>query len=195
MATEATSDEKKSKGLKIVVLGAGAVGKSAITLRMVSNDFRKEYDPTIEDSYACSVMVDGKAEMLDILDTAGQEQFSSLLDHWIRDAEGFLLVYAINSFVSFEHAKKLYDKIQHNKEDSTINLILLGNKCDLPDNDRAVRFEDGKEYSNELNCTFFECSAKSNINIASAFEALVTNARKMNAPGPTASQSCPCVLL
>jgi len=153
-------ETQKSKGTKLVLLGAGAVGKSAITLRMVSNDFRQDYDPTIEDSYTCSVMVDGTTAVLDILDTAGQEQFSTLLDHWIRDAEGFLLVYSIQSYVSFEHAKKLYDKIAHNKEDSPINLILLGNKCDLPDQDRAVRYEDGKEYANELGCPFFECSAK-----------------------------------
>jgi len=188
------NQSKGSKGLKIVVLGAGAVGKSAITLRMVSNDFRKEYDPTIEDSYTVSLLVDGKAEILDILDTAGQEQFSSLLDHWIRDAEGFLLVYAINSFVSFEYAKKLFDKIQHNKEDTTINLILLGNKCDLPDNDRVVRYEDGKEYSSELQCNFFECSAKDNINVTEAFETLVRNARKSKS-GQEENHSPCCLML
>jgi len=132
---------------------------------------------------------------LDILDTAGQEQFSSLLDHWIRDAEGFLLVYAINSFVSFEYAKKLFDKIQHNKEDTTINLILLGNKCDLPDNDRVVTYENGKDYSNELQCTFFECSAKDNINVTEAFEALVKNARESKIDQEEPKYSSCCVLL
>ena len=36
---------------KITILGAGAVGKSAITVRMVANEFQKEYDPTIEANY------------------------------------------------------------------------------------------------------------------------------------------------
>eukprot|EP00490_Sorites_sp_Unknown_P011174 CAMPEP_0114655856 /NCGR_PEP_ID=MMETSP0191-20121206/11513_1 /TAXON_ID=126664 /ORGANISM="Sorites sp." /LENGTH=75 /DNA_ID=CAMNT_0001871991 /DNA_START=51 /DNA_END=275 /DNA_ORIENTATION=+ len=67
---------------KIVVLGAGAVGKSAITIRMVANEWRNEYDPTIEDSYQCNLKVDGVDEELDILDTAGQEQFAALQDHW-----------------------------------------------------------------------------------------------------------------
>jgi len=180
-----------------VLLGAGAVGKSAITLRMVSNDFRQDYDPTIEDSYTCSIMVDGTTAVLDILDTAGQEQFSTLLDHWIRDAEGFLLVYSIQSYVSFEHAKKLYDKIAHNKEDSPINLILLGNKCDLPDQDRAVRYEDGKEYANELGCPFFECSAKKSINVTEAFEELARVVRRsdLNAQPIIIPSGCSCVLL
>lgn len=37
-----------------------------------------KYDPTIEDSYRKGVTVDGKETMLNILDTAGQEEYASL---------------------------------------------------------------------------------------------------------------------
>ena len=50
----------------------GAVGKSAITIRLVANEFWREYDSTIEEYYSTNIMIDGKFEKLDIKDTAGQ---------------------------------------------------------------------------------------------------------------------------
>eukprot|EP01084_Bolivina_argentea_P175423 303796_1 len=118
--------------LKISVLGAGAVGKSSMIVRLVANDFMWSiYDPTIEDSYTCTISIDGKNETLDILDTCGQYQYAALQDHWIRESDAFMLVYAINSHRSFEHAKFLFKSIQRNKEDQRIDLILVGNKSDL----------------------------------------------------------------
>ena len=56
---------------KIVIVGGGGVGKSAITLQFISNQFMQEYDPTIEDSYRRQCVIDGETAILDILDTAG----------------------------------------------------------------------------------------------------------------------------
>jgi GTPase KRas protein len=64
-----------------VVLGGGGVGKSALTIRLVTDNFLDgEYDPTIEDSYRKQVMIDEETALLDILDTAGQEEFNSMQD-------------------------------------------------------------------------------------------------------------------
>ena len=59
---------------KLVVVGAGGVGKSALTIQLIQNHFVDEYDPTIEDSYRKQVVIDGETCLLDILDTAGQEE-------------------------------------------------------------------------------------------------------------------------
>jgi small GTP-binding protein len=64
---------------RIVVVGAGGVGKSALTVRFIQGNFVEKYDPTIEDSYRKLVEVDGNACMLDIMDTAGQEEYSALV--------------------------------------------------------------------------------------------------------------------
>ncbi|XP_051767519.1 ras-related protein rap1ab isoform X2 [Ctenopharyngodon idella] len=56
---------------KLVVLGSGGVGKSALTVQFVQGIFVEKYDPTIEDSYRKQVEVDGQQCMLEILDTAG----------------------------------------------------------------------------------------------------------------------------
>ena len=85
---------------KIVVVGSGGVGKSCIVVRFVQGKFIKKYDPTIEDFYRKQIDVDGEAIMLDILDTAGQEEFSALRDSYMRTGDGFVLVYAVNSSTS-----------------------------------------------------------------------------------------------
>lgn len=60
------------------MLGSGAVGKSALTIRLVTDNFLDEYDPTIEDSYRKQAVIDNTIALLDILDTAGQDEFSSM---------------------------------------------------------------------------------------------------------------------
>ncbi|KAM9764258.1 GTPase HRas isoform 4-T6 [Dama dama] len=87
---------------KLVVVGAGGVGKSALTIQLIQNHFVDEYDPTIEDSYRKQVVIDGETCLLDILDTAGQEEYSAMRDQYMRTGEGFLCVFAINHAKSFE---------------------------------------------------------------------------------------------
>uniref|UniRef100_A0A673JWX4 GTPase HRas-like n=1 Tax=Sinocyclocheilus rhinocerous TaxID=307959 RepID=A0A673JWX4_9TELE len=86
---------------KLVVVGAGGVGKSALTIQLIQNHFVDEYDPTIEDSYRKQVVIDGETCLLDILDTAGQEEYSAMRDQYMRTGEGFLCVFAINNTKSF----------------------------------------------------------------------------------------------
>uniref|UniRef100_A0AAQ4QDH5 HRas proto-onco, GTPase n=1 Tax=Gasterosteus aculeatus aculeatus TaxID=481459 RepID=A0AAQ4QDH5_GASAC len=87
---------------KLVVVGAGGVGKSALTIQLIQNHFVDEYDPTIEDSYRKQVVIDGETCLLDILDTAGQEEYSAMRDQYMRTGEGFLCVFAINNTKSFQ---------------------------------------------------------------------------------------------
>merc|ERR1719355_454014 len=96
---------------RIVVVGAGGVGKSALTVRFIQGNFVEKYDPTIEDSYRKLVEVDGTACMLDIMDTAGQEEYSALRDQYMKTGQGFVLGYSITTNTSFEAASKLRTKI------------------------------------------------------------------------------------
>ena len=77
------------------VMGTGGVGKSALTMQFVQKRFVDAYDPTIEDSYRRDVEIDGELRKIEILDTAGAEQFVALRDQSIKAGEGFLLVYSI----------------------------------------------------------------------------------------------------
>jgi len=159
---------------KIVVLGGGGVGKSALTIRLVTNNFLEEYDPTIEDSYRKSVVIDEKACLLDILDTAGQEEFSSMQDQWMREGQAFLVVYSITSRATFDEAIIMREKILRCKEEEEPPIVLVGNKCDLEDQ-RQVNKTEGEQLAEEWgeNSSFFETSAKEKINHEECFYAAV----------------------
>jgi len=172
--------EKPGAENKIVVLGGGGVGKSALTIRLVTDNFLEEYDPTIEDSYRKQVNIDGTVALLDILDTAGQEEFASMQDQWIREGKGFLLVYTITSMTSFEEMKKFYRSILRTKDADKVPLVIAGNKCDLrDDNDtNQVRKAQGEALAKEWGCPFFETSAKDKINNEECFYEVVREIRK-----------------
>lgn len=78
------------------------VGKSALTIQFIQSHFVDEYDPTIEDSYRKQCQIDAEPALLDVLDTAGQEEYSAMREQYMRTGEGFLLVYSITSRNSFE---------------------------------------------------------------------------------------------
>jgi GTPase KRas protein len=162
---------------KLVVLGAGGVGKSALTIRLVTDNFLDEYDPTIEDSYRKSVMIDEQSALLDILDTAGQEEFSSMQDQWMRDGKGFLLVYNITSKSTFDEVSILHDKILRTKDAEKVPIVLAGNKADLKD-ERQVPYEEGTRLAKQWNCPFFETSAKIKLNNEACFFELVREIRR-----------------
>uniref|UniRef100_A0A2K6MYA0 Small monomeric GTPase n=1 Tax=Rhinopithecus bieti TaxID=61621 RepID=A0A2K6MYA0_RHIBE len=69
---------------KLEVVGAGGVSKSALTIQLIQNHFVDEYDPTIEDSYRKQVVIDGETCLLDILNTAGQEEYNAMRDQYMR---------------------------------------------------------------------------------------------------------------
>lgn len=164
--------------IKLVVLGGGGVGKSALTIRLVTDNFLDEYDPTIEDSYRKSVVIDDKGALLDILDTAGQEEFSSMQDQWMRDGQGFMLVYNIIARPTFEEVSVLYDKILRTKDMDNVPIVLVGNKCDLKDQ-RQVEYNEGQELAKSWNCSFFETSAKLKMNTEACFFELVREVRRL----------------
>jgi len=69
---------------RLVILGDGAVGKTTITIQFIQNHFVDIYDPTIEDCYIKQVLIDGRIYLLDILDTAGQEEYSAMRDQYMN---------------------------------------------------------------------------------------------------------------
>merc|ERR1719494_692228 len=125
-------------------------------------DERSEYDPTIEDSYRKQVDIDGNTALLDILDTAGQEEFASMQDQWMREGKGFLLVYSIINKSTFEELDELHRKILRAKDVNKVPLVIAGNKCDLRDasDPRQVTVKTAKEFADSLGCAFYETSAK-----------------------------------
>jgi len=163
--------------IRIVVMGGGGVGKSALTIQLIQNHFVLQYDPTIEDSYRKQCSVDEETCILDILDTAGQEEYSAMRDQYMRTGQGYALVYSVNSVSSFHEIKQFKDQILRAKDADRVPMVLFGNKCDLT-NERQVTTEEGQYLAKSWSCPFFETSAKMRINVEAAFYQLVREVRK-----------------
>ncbi|KAI9337570.1 small GTPase superfamily, partial [Obelidium mucronatum] len=162
---------------RIVVLGDGGVGKTALTIQLCLNHFVETYDPTIEDSYRKQVVIDDESCNLEILDTAGQEEYTALRDQWIRDGEAFLLVYSITSRATFYRIERFREQIMRVKDtDDAIPMMLVGNKCDKQA-EREVSKEEGQNLANKLKCDFIETSARTRLNVEKSFYNVVRSLR------------------
>jgi len=162
---------------KLVLVGLGGVGKSCITIQFISQRFIEDYDPTLEDSYRKQVTVDGNECLLDIYDTAGQEDFSAVRDQYMRTGDGFLCVYSVTHYASFVEVSALHDHILRVKDSEQVPFVLVGNKCDLEES-REVSKEKGSELAHKLKCKFLETSAKDRVNVSECFYELVRDIHK-----------------
>ncbi|QDS68998.1 hypothetical protein FKW77_009394 [Venturia effusa] len=153
---------------RIVVVGAGGTGKTCITVQFVNSHFVDEYDPTLEDSYRKQIVIDGEVALADVLDTAGQEEYSAMRDQYMRTGEGFILVYSITSRASFDEMKSFHRQILQVKKQDSWPMILVGNKTDLAA-EREVSTKEGEALAQSFGCPFLETSAKRRQNIDETF--------------------------
>ncbi|KAG0093075.1 Ras GTPase [Podila epicladia] len=172
---------------KLVVVGGGGVGKSALTIQFIQSHFVDEYDPTIEDSYRKQCVIDDEVALLDVLDTAGQEEYSAMREQYMRSGEGFLLVYSITSRNSFEEISTFYQQILRVKDKDFFPIILVANKCDL-ESERQVSTHEGRELAKQFSSRLIETSAKQRINVDESFYNLVREIRRFNKDTHSQSQ-------
>ncbi|EFA78367.1 Ras GTPase [Heterostelium album PN500] len=175
--SKTTSAGGLHNNLKICVLGDGGVGKTSITIQLCSNHFVEYYDPTIEDSYRKQVVIDEEACILDILDTAGQEELTAMRDQWIRSCEGFIIVYTITSRSSFDQVTLFKEQVSRVLDKESVPIMLVGNKCDL-EHLREVTLEEGKDLAKCLGMLHMEASARTRHNVEESFYELVREMRR-----------------
>ena len=179
----------------VVLLGSGGVGKSSLTLRFVTQKFSEEYDATIEDSYRKTIMVDESPVHLEIVDTAGQEEFWSLVDTWIRPAEGVIMVFDMGNRQTFDELNKFYDRVLTCKDTCSFPMVVVGNKCDLSDDRKQVQTNEGRALAATWNCVYIESSAMNRVNEDACFYEIVRQIRRtQSTPTPQTSPYC-CSLM
>ena len=144
--------------MTITVLGKGVVGKTSLIYRFINNHVMEEHDATIEDKFTVFETIDDKQYQINILDTAGEEDYQSMLDQWIEAADGFLLVYSIDDKNTFEVLEDKYKKIKQNDTDNNCPIIIVGNKSDL-EKIRNVKQKDAQHWANSHQLKYFETSA------------------------------------
>eukprot|EP01028_Stygiella_incarcerata_P007948 TRINITY_DN331_c2_g4_i1.p1 TRINITY_DN331_c2_g4~~TRINITY_DN331_c2_g4_i1.p1 ORF type:complete len:945 (+),score=307.05 TRINITY_DN331_c2_g4_i1:57-2891(+) len=114
---------------------------------------------------------DGQTCLIDLLDTAGQEEYSAIRDVYYSSSDGFFIMFDITSYSSFEEAIQIFEQIQRARE-SHFNCILLGNKTDL-DFMRQVDHEDASHFAKSVGIVYMETSAKTRHNIEESVFSLV----------------------
>ena len=144
--------------MTITVLGKGVVGKTSLIYRFINNHVMEEHDATIEDKFTVFETIDDKQYQINILDTAGEDDYQSLLDQWIEAADGFLLVYSIDDKETFEVLEDKYKRIKQSDTDNNCPIIIVGNKADLEEI-RNVKQKDAHDWANSRHMKYFETSA------------------------------------
>ena len=170
-----SNEENQKINLKICMLGNGGVGKSSLTLQFMYEDFPEEYKPSSCDAYNKEVTIDGQKVTINILDTAGQEEYSNVRDNYLRVNDGFMLVFSLTESESFNAMTDFREqilRIKSNKKREDIPIILVGNKADVEEK-RTVEEDDALRLALDWCCKYVETSAKTSLNVENAFYDIV----------------------
>ena len=185
---ENNDDNSNTNVFKILTIGDGGVGKTSILRRYVENKFLKHHLSTIGiDFLSKTLKIKDKEIKLKIWDTAGQERYRQITSHIYKDADGIILVFDVTSEESFNQITDWMEQIKNNVSKEEINLILIGNKCDLAD--RMVEKERGEEMAKNLKIKYFETSALTGQGINEAFEELAKQIFKNKNPNENISRN------
>lgn len=169
----------------VAVLGSGGVGKSALTLRFVRDFFVDNWDPTIEDAYRKAIEVDNASCQLEILDTAGQDDFESLRPQWMQDKNGYIFVYCMTKESSLTELDPFFELNEQINEKRRVPIVMVANKKDLVDADPScceVDTERGKAIAAKYGAKYIEVSAFTGENVKESFEMFVRECRGQKGP-------------
>lgn len=108
--------------------------------------------------------------MLDILDTAGQEEYSALREQYTRTGDGYVIIYSVTDANSFQEAEAMHSWLQRFKD--TFYAVLCANKTDLA-SERKVTEKEGREMADRLNVPYFETSAKTGEGVTDMMQGLM----------------------
>ncbi|XP_044033411.1 ras homolog, mTORC1 binding like 1 isoform X1 [Siniperca chuatsi] len=183
------------KHRKIAVIGYRSVGKSSLTIQFVEGQFVDSYDPTIENTFNKMVSVNGQDFNLQLVDTAGQDEYSIFHQSHSMDIHGYVLVYSVTSMkrclslFSFEVVQVLHDKLLDMVGKIQVPTVLVGNKKDLH-MERVIKPEEGKKLADSWGAAFMESSAKENETAVEVFKRIILEMEKADGNAPQEEKKC-----
>jgi small GTP-binding protein len=152
---------------KIIVVGDGAVGKTTLTKKLITGEFKTKYKMTIGVDLSVKYLkIKEKKIKLQIWDTGGQERFNYVSPIYYRKALGALCCYDITKRASFENVQKWITNIENYC--GNIPIVLVATKRDLEDF-RVIKEEIGHNFAKERGLCFFETSSKNGFNLKKPF--------------------------
>lgn len=157
---------------QVCMLGTGGVGLTAIIRQFLFKELFLRYDPTVEDMYFGTVIVNGERRNLEIMDTAGQEEYSALRDQYIKGYHIFVYVFSVTSVSTFNAIDKMVMQTLRAHENENIYGILIGNKIDLK-SDRTVLKEEAEAKAKFWGMPYIETTIYDRSTILHAFANLI----------------------
>ncbi|KAL4839499.1 hypothetical protein H8958_002881 [Nasalis larvatus] len=138
------------------------------------DEFVEDYELTKEGTYQTKIVLDGERVQMDILETAGQEDYAAIRDNHFRSREGFLCVFSVTEMESFAATADFREQILRRKEDENVPFLLVGNKSDL---EGKVSVEEARNRADHWNVNYVETSGKTRANVDKAFFDLLREIR------------------
>ncbi|NXX52365.1 REBL1 GTPase, partial [Scopus umbretta] len=135
-------------------------GKTSLAHQFVEGKFMECYEPTVESTYNKMVVVGKDEFQLQLVDTAGQDEYTILPHSFIIGIHGYVLVYSVTSLRSFQVVKTLRNKLYESRGKTRMPVVLVGNKADLSLQSREVKTDEGKKLAESWGAIFLESSAK-----------------------------------
>ncbi|XP_035398694.2 ras-like protein family member 11A [Cygnus olor] len=176
--------------VRLAVLGARGVGKSALIVRFLTKRFIGDYEPNTGSLYSRLVRLDGEHVAVQIQDTPGclqvqgdRVQVLDSLSRCVKWAEGFLVVYSITDYGSYQAVRPLHQHIRQLHPDARTPIIVVGNKADLL-HARQVQAKEGLQLANDLGSLFLEISTSENSQgVCDVFQYLCKEVSKLQHAG------------
>ncbi|KAG6814212.1 hypothetical protein H0H92_000889 [Tricholoma furcatifolium] len=189
-----SSDSLKRR--KIAVLGTRSAGKSSMIVQYTDDNFVDSYYPTIEGIFSKTIGYNGVDYNCEIIDTAGQDEFSIMSPKHAIGIHGFILVYSVTSRKSFNMIQVIYNKIIDFCGVMDIPCVIVGAKLDLQ-NSRQVEPGEGERLAEANKAAWIETSAKKNTNVNRVFELCLQEIEKRSFSGANkpAEVSRPCLIM
>ncbi|KAM9806009.1 GTP-binding protein GEM isoform 3-T4 [Syngnathus typhle] len=165
---------------RVVLLGAGGVGKSAFAcIFSGAADSMDSDDCELcgEELRERELDVDGEMATITLLDTWDTESDSEWAqERYMHSGDAFLLLYSITDRASFLRASELRITLRRLRPAQHTPIILVGNKCDLVRR-REVSTNEGRACAAVFDCKFIETSAAMQHNVWEAFRGIVRQLR------------------
>ncbi|CAF3760425.1 unnamed protein product [Rotaria socialis] len=165
--------------LKFLAIGDSGVGKTCLLNQYIDGQFMKSLGTTVgidirdKNIFYKSTRSNRSYNIsLQLWDTAGQERYRSLTTSFFRDAMGFLLVFDLANETSFLNVRNWIGEIQSNAYSENVDVILVGNKCDL-ENERIITKSRALQFAQQNRVEYIETSALQNINVGESVESLL----------------------
>jgi len=182
------------KQRKIAILGSRSVGKSSLTVQYCEGHFVESYYPTIENTFSHEIVYKNQTYLTEIIDTAGQDEYSMLNSKHFIGIHGYMLVYSVGSRQSFDMVTVIRDKILNHLGAESVPIMIVGNKSDIRPQLRQISPAEGQKLGTDLKCGWIETSARNGENVANAFELMIAEIEMSQEPDKPAGGG-KCVIM